>query len=115
MGRTIELLSFSLLAALSAATTSAAGVDAPSNCAQGKPVEARIRACSSIIDVKPVPSARAEAYRIRAAAYSEKASHQQAIADFTEAISLKGDDATSYFGRGQSRLAEGDAAGPFPT
>jgi len=65
-----------------------------------------------IIGAKPAPSdPRAEAYRIRAAAYSEKAAHKQAIADFTEAINLKGDDAASYFGRGQSRLAEGDAAG----
>lgn len=114
MCRTNELLSFTLLVALIAAatSTSAAAEGAPSDCAQGKLVEARIRACSSIIDAKPAPSnPRAEAYRIRAAAYSEKANHKLAIADFTEAINLKGDDATSYFGRGQSRLAEGDAAG----
>ena len=58
---------------------------------------------------------RAEAYRIRAAAYSEKANHKLAIADFTEAINLKGDDATSYFGRGQSQLAEETLRGPLPT
>lgn len=98
--------------AVLAALFMSARADTLSDCAQGKPLEARIRACSAIIDAKPAPSdPRVEAYRIRAAAYSEKANHKQAIADFTEAINLKGDDATSYFGRGQSRLAEGDAAG----
>ena len=74
MVRTIELFKFTLLAALAAGLTPANGQDAPTNCAGGKPVEARIRACSSIIDAKPLPSnPKAEAYRIRAAAYSEKA------------------------------------------
>ena len=112
MVRTIELFKFTLLAALAAGLTPANGQDAPTNCAGGKPVEARIRACSSIIDAKPLPSnPKAEAYRIRAAAYSEKANYKQAIADFSEAINLNGDDAAAYFGRSQSRLAEGDAAG----
>ena len=112
MGRTMGLFEFTLLAAFTAAVTSAVGADVPSDCAGGKPVEARIRACSSLIDAKPTPSdRRAEAYRIRAAAYSEKANHKQAIADFTEAINLKGDAAAAYFGRSQSRLAESDAAG----
>ena len=113
MIRDINLLRLALLAAaLTTGASIAAGEDAASDCAQGKPLEARIRACSAIIDAKPAPSdPRADAYRIRAAAYSEKANHKQAIADFTEAINLKGDDATSYFGRGESRLAEGDAAG----
>jgi tetratricopeptide (TPR) repeat protein len=112
MGRTIVLFKFALLAALTSTATSAGGEDGPSNCAAGKPVEARIRACSSIIDAKPAASdPQAEAYRIRAAAYSEKANYKQATADFTEAIKLRGDNAVAYFGRGQSRLAEGDAAG----
>jgi hypothetical protein len=90
MVRATNLTRLSLLAAiLSLAASSTAGEDAATDCAQGKPLETRIRA----------------------AAYSEKANHKQAIADFTEAINLKGDDATSYFGRGESRLAEGDAAG----
>jgi tetratricopeptide (TPR) repeat protein len=90
----------------------ASGEEPASDCASGKPAEARIRACSAIIDVKPsAADARAQAYRIRAAAYSEKANHKQAIADFTEALALKGDDATAYFGRGESRLADGDASG----
>ena len=92
--------------------SAASGEEPASDCASGKPAEARIRACSAIIDVKPsAADARAQVYRIRAAAYSEKANHKQAIADFTEALPLKGDDATAYFGRGESRLADGDASG----
>ncbi len=101
-----------LLAALTAGASVAAAEDAPTDCAPAKPIDVRIRACSAIIDAKPATAdPRAQAYRIRAAAYSEKADHKQAIADFTEAITLKGDDTASYFGRGESRLAEGDAAG----
>ena len=111
MSRTRNRLSVTLLA-VAATASSVVGEDAPSDCAQSKPIETRIRACSAVIDAKPAThDPRAEAYRIRAAAYSEKANHKQAIADFTEAINLKGDDAASYFGRGESRLAEGDAAG----
>ncbi len=111
MSRTRNRLSVTLLA-VAATASSVVGEDAPSDCAQSKPIEAPIRACSAVIDAKPAThDPRAEAYRIRAAAYSEKANHKQAIADFTEAINLKGDDAASYFGRGESRLAEGDAAG----
>ncbi len=113
MVREVKLMRLALLAAvLTWAASPAAGGDSSTDCGQGKPIEVRIRACSEIIDAKPAPAdPRAEAYRIRAAAYSEKAAHKQAIADFTEAINLKADDASSYFGRGESRLAEGDAAG----
>jgi tetratricopeptide (TPR) repeat protein len=113
MGRATHLARLASLAAvLGLAAGPAAGEDATSECAQGKPIEARMRACSTIIDAKPpTQDPRAEAYRIRGGAHSEKANYKQAIADFTEAIKLKGDDAASYFGRGQSRLAEGDAVG----
>lgn len=113
MGRATHLARLASLAAvLGLAAGPAAGEDATSECAQGKPIEARMRACSAIIDAKPpTQDPRAEAYRIRGGAHSEKANYKEAIADFTEAIKLKGDDAASYFGRGQSRLAEGDAVG----
>jgi len=113
MGRSTNPLRRGLLAAgLCLLASAASGEEPASDCASGKPAEARIRACSAIIDVKPsAADARAQAYRIRAAAYSEKANHKQAIADFTEALALKGDDATAYFGRGESRLADGNASG----
>ena len=111
MGHKTKALRAVPLAALAVfAASSRADADPLSDCTQSKSIETRIRACSEVLDAKTADP-RADAYRSRAAAYSEKAAHQQAIADFTEAIRLKGNDASSYFGRGESRLAEGDARG----
>jgi tetratricopeptide (TPR) repeat protein len=107
----INLFSLALVG-VAAAPGIVVNAETASDCAPLKPVEIRIRACSAIIGANAAtPDPRLEAYRLRAAAYSEKANHKLAIADYTEAINLKSDDADSYFGRGQSRLAEGDAAG----
>jgi tetratricopeptide (TPR) repeat protein len=89
-----------------------AQADPLADCKEGKVGEVRIAACSEVIANKTTaPQARAEAYRIRAEAYSQRAAHKKAVADFTEAIRLKADDGASYYGRGAARLALADVDG----
>lgn len=113
MVRAVGALIISALVTVAGAGSAALAAESDANeCAHGKSLEVRLRACSDVIDTgAATPDARAEAYRMRAWAFSEKADHKRAIADFSAAIALKTDDAASYFGRGQLRLAEGDLAG----
>jgi tetratricopeptide (TPR) repeat protein len=92
-------------AGLALAATNASA-DVQSDCRENRNGELRIRACSQLIDAGTATSSqRAEAYRSRAAAYAERASTREAIADYSEALRLKADDSPSYYGRGQARLA----------
>ena len=86
--------------------------DVVADCNESKIGEARISACSEIISGKEIPSgARAIAYRNRAEAYAERAAHDEAIADYTEALKLNANYAVAYAGRGQVKLAKGDIMG----
>jgi tetratricopeptide (TPR) repeat protein len=96
-------------AAALALGTGAAQADRVADCKESRIVSVRIVACSQVIDNKTAaPELRAEAYRRRAEAFAERASHKEAIADYTEALRLKGDDGASFYGRGQARLAAGE-------
>lgn len=83
-----------------------ARADVITDCKESKDGEVRIEACGKIIATPGIVSSiRADAFRARAAAYAERAAHNEAIADYSEVITLKADDAAAYFGRGQARLA----------
>jgi tetratricopeptide (TPR) repeat protein len=101
-----------LAAAGLALASAAANADRLSDCKQRTVGEVRIAACSEVIELKTTPpEALAEAYRIRADAYSERAHHKEAVADYTQAIRLKADDSAAYYGRGAARLALKDVDG----
>ena len=101
-----------LAAAGLALASAAANADRLSDCKQSTVGEVRIAACSEVIGTKTTPpEALAEAYRIRADAYSERAHHKEAVADYTQAIRLKADDSAAYYGRGAARLALKDVDG----
>jgi tetratricopeptide (TPR) repeat protein len=101
-----------LAAAALALTAASAQADRLADCKESKVADVRIAACGDVIAAKTAaPAALAEAYRIRAEAYSDRAAHKEAVADFTEAIRLKGDDGAAYYGRGAARLAVGDVDG----
>jgi tetratricopeptide (TPR) repeat protein len=93
-------------AAVLAIGAGAAQADRLKDCRESHINAVQIIACSDVITHKTMPlDARVDAYRIRAGAYVERAAHNEAIADYSEALRLKPDDGASYFGRGQARLA----------
>lgn len=95
------------VAAAGVALISSAGhADTMSDCISGKDSELRIAACSKIISAAELAAPiRADAYRARGEAYAERAAHQEAVADFTEAIKLRPQDGQAYYGRASSQLA----------
>jgi tetratricopeptide (TPR) repeat protein len=87
----------------------AAQADRVTDCKESRIAAVRIVACSHVISTKTAaPELRAEAYRRRAEAFAERAANKDAIADYTEALRLKGDDGSAFYGRGQARLAAGE-------
>ncbi len=74
--------------------------------------EVSVRACTEIITSPSFgPDEKALAYRYRGQARTNAGAVQPAIADFTESIRLKKDDATAFEGRGQAKFAAGDLSG----
>jgi tetratricopeptide (TPR) repeat protein len=99
-------------AAALALCASAAHADPLSDCKSSKNNEARIKACGEAIAAPGAPAQdKAEAYRARGDAFSDRAAHREAVADYTDALRFKGDDSASYYGRGAARLALNDVDG----
>ncbi len=105
MGQTVKVMMAAAAAGLMLAV-GPARADVLSDCQESKNGEVRLRACTQIIDNQSTPAPlRTDAYRARAEAYADRAAHREAIADYTQAITLKPDDGPAYYGRGQARLA----------
>jgi len=74
--------------------------------------DARLAACTEIITSPSFsPDIKALAYRYRGDARMEAGAFRQAIADFSDAIRLKTDDASAFAGRGWARFSIRDFAG----
>lgn len=81
-------------------------------CAQTKDHEATIAGCTRVIeDVKHKPMGRGAAHYNRGNAYSARGEHDQAIADYDEAIKLDPKNASAYNNRGNARSDKGDTDG----
>ncbi|KAB2915070.1 MAG: tetratricopeptide repeat protein [Hyphomicrobiaceae bacterium] len=86
--------------------------DAPADCAQSRNLEMRIRACGQIIKGAGFSTdEKAMAFKNRGSARVDAGAAQDAIADFTEALRLKPEVASTHAGRAQARLTLGDADG----
>jgi len=78
------------------------------NCATEHNADARITACTRVIEDQGTPATvRIMAYRERGTAYANKNLHELAIADFDEAIKVDAKDITALSGRGRANLARG--------
>jgi tetratricopeptide (TPR) repeat protein len=82
------------------------------DCNQTRYSALRLRACSEVIaGAAHGPDDKQRAYRIRAGLRANAGAGKQALADYSEAIRLRPDDAASYAGRGHVRLTVGDHSG----
>lgn len=99
-----------LIAMVLFATT--AGADEFADCRQFRPPGGRMAACSAVIeDGRFSAEQRTLAYRIRGQARADAGAVKDAIADFTQAISISPDSVAAHSGRGLARLAAGDVGG----
>ena len=95
-----------------AVAASQAMADTLADCSGGRNAEVRLRACSEAIASSAFgPNDKAVAYRNRGNARADAGAAAEAIADFTESIKLRPNDAASHAGRGRVRLALGDISG----
>jgi tetratricopeptide (TPR) repeat protein len=91
---------------------SAAMADAASDCDQGEDAELRIEACTQLVQRSDqAPDELARAYKNRGSANAEIGRQDEAIADFTQAISLNPNYAIAFAGRAEAKLAKGDFDG----
>jgi tetratricopeptide (TPR) repeat protein len=82
------------------------------DCSRGRNAEVRLRACSQVIAGSAFgPDDKAVAYRNRGNARADAGAAAEAIADFTESIKLRPNDAASHADRGRARLTLGDIPG----
>ena len=94
------------------AAASGAMADPLADCSQGRNSELRLRACSEVISSPAYGSDhKAVAYRNRGNARADAGAAAEAVADFSEAIKLRPNDASSYAGRGRAKLTLGDVSG----
>jgi tetratricopeptide (TPR) repeat protein len=78
------------------------------NCATERGVDARIAACTRVIEDQATPTTvRTMAFHDRGVAYANKGLQELAIADFDEAIKIDAEDITALSGRGRANLARG--------
>jgi tetratricopeptide (TPR) repeat protein len=95
-----------------AATTSSALADLVDDCRGDRWPDARLTACTQIImDPGFDLYAKELAFRYRGEARNEAGAFAEAIADFSDAIRIKIDDASAYAGRGWARFSSNDLAG----
>jgi tetratricopeptide (TPR) repeat protein len=95
-----------------AVAASQAMADPHADCSRGRNAEVRLRACSEVIAGSTFsPDEKAVAYRNRGNARADAGAAAEANADFTEAIKLRPNDATSHAGRGRAALTLGDTSG----
>jgi lipoprotein NlpI len=79
-------------------------------CAQDKVHDLTIAGCTRIIeDAKQKPKARGVAFYNRGNAYVQKGDHDQAIADFDEALKLEPKNASILNNRGNARSDKGES------
>jgi tetratricopeptide (TPR) repeat protein len=84
----------------------AALADTLADCSQGRNPAIRMRACTEVIDgVAYGPDEKALAYRNRGNARADAGAGAQAVADFSEAIRLRPNDAAGHAGRARARVA----------
>jgi tetratricopeptide (TPR) repeat protein len=82
--------------------------DQVSDCAQGRDLALRVKACGQIIAGAGFTSEqKAAAFRHRGQARAEAGALDDAVLDLTEAIRLNTEDAAAYDARGSARLAKG--------
>lgn len=107
MARRIGLVCLVVVGAASGAIA-----DTLADCSQGRNSDVRLRGCSEVISSPAYGSdEKALAYRNRGNARADAGAAAQAVADFSEAISLRPNDASSHAGRGRARLALRDMDG----
>jgi tetratricopeptide (TPR) repeat protein len=101
------------LASLAVAVAgSQALADPLADCSRGRNAEVRLRACSEVIASSAFgPDDKAVAYRNRGNARADAGAATEAIADFSETIKLRPNDAASHAGRGRARLTLNDISG----
>jgi tetratricopeptide (TPR) repeat protein len=78
------------------------------NCATEHTADAKIAACTRVIEDQATPATvRTMAFRDRGVAYANKGLQELAGADFDEAIKIDPNDITALNGRGRANLARG--------
>jgi lipoprotein NlpI len=79
-------------------------------CAQDRVADLAVAGCTRIIeDARQKPKARGVAFYNRGNAYVQKGDHDQAIADFDEALKLEPKNASIYNNRGNARNDKGES------
>jgi tetratricopeptide (TPR) repeat protein len=95
-----------------AVAASQAMADPLADCSRGRNAEVRLRACSEVIASSAFgPDDKAVAYRNRGNARADAGAAPQAIADFSEAIKLRPNDAASHAGLARAKVSLGDISG----
>jgi tetratricopeptide (TPR) repeat protein len=90
----------------------AARADTLDDCRQNRRSELRLRACSAVIaGANYSADDKALAYRYRGSARNDAGAGAQAIADFSQAIRLRPNDAAGFAGRASARVATRDFDG----
>jgi len=70
--------------------------------------EQSIQACTNIISMRTVTgNGRAQAYKLRGDRYRELRNYDQALADYTQVIRMRGDHPGAYYRRSEIYLAQG--------
>lgn len=98
-----------LLACILAATCQPALGDVIADCNQILPSEARVLACTEIIEGSNfAPNDKAAAYVSRAKAHLEAGALRSALTDFSAAVRVKPDNSAAFAGRGQTKFLAGN-------
>ncbi len=88
-----------------------AAADPLEDCLSRRDPAFRISACTEVIGGTYAPADKARAHRLRAEARLAAGARQEAIADYSAALSLGGEDAVAFAGRAQALLSDGETQG----